>query len=273
MLHSKSFFPELGRSEDSAPFNKVNHMIISGMPKNPFKNKMYWTDPYRSEQRTRVLRHVGEDGLILEQSIFYPEGGGQPADIGVLASDRDQAAVVAVEQDADTAVVVRLSGSNATFPIGTPVVQHIDWDRRHRHMRVHTALHLLTVILPYPVMGGQISVEKGRLDFNMPALQEDKAEIEERLNVLASRGLAVSSEWITEDAFVENSHLVKTQMVQPPVLEGTMRLIRIGSLFETTDLQPCGGTHVSNTSEIGHIRLGKIENKGRNNRRVIISID
>lgn len=125
----------------------------------------------------------------------------------------------------------------------------------------------------YPVTGGQISAGKGRLDFNMPAPEEDKAEIEERLNLLCSRGLVVSSEWITDEAFVGNSHLVKTQLVHPPVLEGTIRLVRVGSLSETIDLQPCGGTHVSNTSEIGHIRLGKIENKGRNNRRVTISID
>ena len=150
--------------------------------------------------------------------------------------------------------------------------QHLDWDLRHRHMRMHTALHLLTVAIPLPVTGGQIGAEKSRLDFVMPEPPEDKAPIEEALNALIAQDLPVSAEWISEADLDARPDLVKTLSVQPPRGAGRIRLVRIGEGAATVDLQPCGGTHVARTGEIGRVQIGKIENKGKQNRRVNISL-
>ena len=140
-------------------------------------------------------------------------------------------------------------------------------------MRVHTALHLLSVIIPLPVSGGSISPEKGRLDFDMPEAPEDKGALEDDLNRLIGCNMDVTEEWITEAELDAQPDLVKTMSVQPPRGSGKIRLIRIGVGPETADLQPCGGTHVANTSEIGRVRLGKIEKKGRQNRRVYLHLE
>ena len=140
-------------------------------------------------------------------------------------------------------------------------------------MRVHTGLHLLSVVLPFPVTGGQIGADKGRLDFAMPDPPEDVAAVEARLNDLVARDLPVTEEWITEAELDANPGLVKTLSVQPPRGAGRIRLIRIGSLDDPVDLQPCGGTHVARTGEIGRLRIGKVENKGRQNRRVALHLD
>ena len=140
-------------------------------------------------------------------------------------------------------------------------------------MRVHTALHLLSVVLPFGVTGGQIGAEKGRLDFDMPSAPEDKAAVEAELNALIARDLEVTMQWITDAELAANPGLVKTMSVQPPTGAGHVRLVRIGDGDEQVDLQPCGGTHVARTSEIGRIRLGKVENKGRGNRRVNLHLD
>src|SRR5690606_16059764 len=146
--------------------------------------------------------------------------------------------------------------------VGAEVLQRLDWPRRHRHMRMHTALHLLSVVLPYPVTGGQIGAEKGRLDFLMPEPPADPAAIEVALNALAARDLPVTTDWIDEADLDANPGLVKTMSVAPPRGAGRVRLIRIGTGEEQVDLQPCGGTHVARTGEIGALVLGKIENKG-----------
>ena len=140
----------------------------------------------------------------------------------------------------------------------------LDWARRHRLMRMHTGLHLLSVVLPYGVTGGAIGEDRGRLDFDMPEPPGDVALLEARLNELVAADLPVSVEWIAEEALAARPEMVKTMKVKPPVGQGRVRLIRIGDV----DLQPCGGTHVRNTSEIGPLKLGKIEKKGAQNRRV-----
>jgi misacylated tRNA(Ala) deacylase len=157
-------------------------------------------------------------------------------------------------------------------PVGTVVTQHLDWDRRHRHMRVHTALHLLSVVIPLPVTGGQIGTERGRLDFDMPDPPSDLARIEMALNALIDRDLPVTQSWITDAELAENPGLVKTMSVRPPVGQGRVRLVRIGQGPDQVDLQPCGGTHVARTAEVGMIAIGKIEKKGRQNRRVSITL-
>jgi misacylated tRNA(Ala) deacylase len=158
-------------------------------------------------------------------------------------------------------------------PEGTPVTARIDWETRHRHMRVHTALHLLSVVIPLPVTGGAIGAEKGRLDFDMPEAPGDREALEARLNALIAEDHPVTDEWITDEELAARPEMVKTMAVAPPMGQGRVRLVRIGTPDHTIDLQPCGGTHVASTAEIGPVRLGKIEKKGKQNRRVSILID
>jgi misacylated tRNA(Ala) deacylase len=148
--------------------------------------------------------------------------------------------------------------------VGETVALRLDWDRRHRLMRMHSALHLLSVVLPYGVTGGSVGEDKGRLDFDMPEPPEDVAGLEARLNGYVAAGLPIGAEWVSEEELAARPEMVKTMKVKPPVGQGRVRLVRIGDV----DLQPCGGTHVRSTAEIGRLRLGKIEKKGRENRRV-----
>ena len=157
-------------------------------------------------------------------------------------------------------------------PVGALVRQRIDWDRRYRHMRVHTALHLLSVVIGLPVTGGQIGADRGRLDFDMPEAPADVAAWGQALNRLIDRDLVVSQAWITDAELAANPGLVKTMNVAPPVGQGRVRLIRIGEGAGQIDLQPCGGTHVARLGEVGRIAMGRIEKKGRQNRRVTIEL-
>jgi misacylated tRNA(Ala) deacylase len=151
-------------------------------------------------------------------------------------------------------------------------VQQLDWERRHRLMRMHTALHLLSVVIPLPVSGGQIGPDKGRLDFDMPEPPSDVAALDAALNALISRDLPVTESWITDEELLANPGLVKTMSVMPPMGQGRVRLVRIGTDTALIDLQPCGGTHVARTAEIGRVEIGKIEKKGKQNRRVALHL-
>jgi len=155
-------------------------------------------------------------------------------------------------------------------PVGAEITQRIDWDRRHRLMRMHTALHLLSVVIPLPVTGGQIGTDRGRLDFDMPEPPKDIASLNAALNLMIGRDLAVTETWISDDELRANPGLIKTMSVQPPMGQGRVRLVRIGEGATQVDLQPCGGTHVARTAEIGSVEIGKIEKKGRVNRRVTL---
>ena len=155
-------------------------------------------------------------------------------------------------------------------PVGARVEQRLDWDRRHAHMKIHTALHLLSVVIPLPVTGGAISAEKGRLDFDMPDAPEDKLVIQGQLNALIERDLPVSDSWISDAELAANPGLVKTMSVKPPTGAGRVRLVQIGAAKSMIDLQPCGGTHVARTGEIGKVTIARIEKKGRQNRRVSV---
>jgi misacylated tRNA(Ala) deacylase len=232
---------------------------------------LFRTDPYRKSARATVTGLTDEGGVILDRTVFYPRGGGQPGDSGLIVWDGGKLPIAtAVKGEGDDIVLVP-SEPGALPPVGAEVDQHIDWDRRHGHMRIHTALHLLSVVIPLPVTGGAIGADKGRLDFDMPEAPEDKAVLEGQLNMLASRDLAVTEDWITEAELDANPALVKTLSVQPPRGAGRIRLVRIGEGKGQVDLQPCGGTHVARTGEIGKLSIGKIEKKGRQNRRVTIS--
>jgi misacylated tRNA(Ala) deacylase len=210
---------------------------------------------------------------VLDQTIFYPTSGGQPGDSGVLVWDGGRMEIATAIKGEGEVIVLIPAEPLALPSVGTSVMQSITWDRRHRLMRVHTALHLLSVVIPLPVSGGSIAIEKGRLDFNMPDAPEDKEALDATLNKLIACNFAVADEWISEAELDANPGLVKTMSVQPPRGLGQIRLVRIGQGDDTADLQPCGGTHVANTSEIGRVRIGKIEKKGKLNRRVYLHLE
>lgn len=233
---------------------------------------LFQSDPYGMEAESVIIAHSDDGGVIIDRSIFYPAGGGQPGDSGMLSWSGGRVHIAEARKSGAGRVVLLPAAADPLPAVGTRVHLSIDWARRHRHMRVHTALHLLSVVLPFPVTGGQITEDKGRLDFMMPTPAESKVVLEARLNELIGRDLPVTSEWITVEELEAAPELVKTMSVAPPVGEGRVRLVRIGEGGTMIDLQPCGGTHVARTSEIGGVRIGKIENKGKNNRRVAISL-
>ena len=231
-----------------------------------------YRDAYLREATGRVDSVNERGGIVLDASVFYPTGGGQPGDCGLLRWEGGQARIATTVKDAGRPVLVPEEG--ATLPaLGTEVRQVLDWDRRYAHMRVHTALHLLSVVIPLPVTGGSISAGRGRLDFDMPEPPDDREALTDELNTIVARNLEVVEVWITEQDLDASPGLVKTMSVQPPRGTGRIRLVRIGIGDGQVDLQPCGGTHVAMTGEIGQIRLGKIEKKGARNRRVYLHLD
>lgn len=231
---------------------------------------LYRDDAYLREATASVLELTAEGGVVLDRSPFYPTGGGQPGDAGVLLWEGGEMPVSVAAKGAGDAVLHLPAEGSVPPAVGTRVTARIDWDRRFRHMQCHTALHLLSVVIPLPVTGGAISAEKGRLDFNMPDAPEDKQALQDRLNALIAEDHPISTEWITDAELGANPGLVKTMSVKPPMGHGRVRLVRIGVGGTCVDLQPCGGTHVARTGEIGGMRIGKIEKKGKQNRRVSI---
>ncbi|MEQ8402644.1 MAG: alanyl-tRNA editing protein [Roseovarius sp.] len=234
---------------------------------------LFLKDAYRTEAEATVTGHTPEGGIVLDASIFYATGGGQPGDGGRLSWEGGQVDIATAVKTGDGDIALVPAEGGELPPVGARVAQVIDWGRRLAHMRIHTALHLLSVVIPRPVTGGSITEVKGRLDFDMPEAPEDKAALEEALNALIARDLGVSEDWITEAELDAQPELVKTMSVQPPRGAGQIRLVRIGEGADQVDLQPCGGTHVARTREIGRVRLGKIEKKGRQNRRVSLHLE
>ena len=233
---------------------------------------LFRTDSYLTEAEAEVIAHTPEGAIVVSRSVFYPTGGGQPGDSGVIewAGGR---LVIATAVKADGGHVALVPAEARAMPaVGSTVQMRLDWDRRYRHMRVHTALHLLSVVIPLPVTGGQISAERGRLDFDMPDAPTDMEAWGKALNRLIDRDLVVSADWITDAELLANPGLVKTMKVAPPMGQGHVRLIRIGQGEGQIDLQPCGGTHVARLGEIGRVEIGKIEKKGRQNRRVTLEL-
>lgn len=232
---------------------------------------LFRNDAYRKSAGGRVIGHTEEGGVVLDGTVFYPRGGGQPGDSGRLHWEGGRLSVATAVKGEGEAVILVPAEPAGLPPIGAEVEQVLDWDRRFAHMRMHTALHLLSVVIPLPVTGGAIGAEKGRLDFDMPDAPEDKDTLQSRLNELVARDLPVTETWISEAELDANPGLVKTMSVAPPRGAGHVRLVRIGEGDGQVDLQPCGGTHVARTAEIGRLVIGKIEKKGRQNRRVTIA--
>jgi len=228
-------------------------------------------DSYLKTLQARVADVNALGGIILDRTIFYATSGGQPGDCGLLRRENGETIEIgtAIHPDGDKGLIVHVPQDSQSRPeTGETLLCEIDWDRRHKLMRMHTALHILSVLFPYPVTGGSIGAEKGRLDFNMPEVPENVQEIQSQLNDIVQAGHVVTDEWITEEELSAKPEMVKTMKVKPPMGQGRVRLVRIGEGAHTVDLQPCGGTHVANTVEIGPLRIGKIEKKGRENRRV-----
>ena len=232
---------------------------------------LFRDDAYRTEC-TATVTASGPEGVVLSATVFYPTGGGQPGDRGVLLWDGGETEIREAVKGEGGAILHRAAEGATLPPVGADVTARLDWEARHRHMRVHTALHLLSVVIPLPVTGGAIGPEKGRLDFDMPEAPEDREALEGRLNALIAADHPVTTEWITDEELAARPEMVKTMSVKPPMGQGRVRLVRIGAGTETVDLQPCGGTHVRSTAEIGRVSLGKIEKKGRQNRRVSIHL-
>ncbi|WP_307437317.1 alanyl-tRNA editing protein [Labrys monachus] len=229
---------------------------------------LFREDAYRPSTAATVLG-VSERGILLDQSVFYAMGGGQPGDVGVmtLGDGRTIAVTNAVwNDDAKTEVAHVLSPEGLHPAIGDQVELALDWPRRYARMKVHTALHLLSVALPFPVTGGSIGDGEGRLDFDIQDAGLDKDDIAARVNAMIAQAADVTERWITDAELDANPGLVKTMSVKPPRGSGQVRLVEIEGL----DLQPCGGTHVRNTEEIGRIAVTQIEKKGKQNRRVRI---
>ena len=232
--------------------------------------QLFLSDPYSVNETAVIKQIIPGSGLVLEKTLFYATSGGQPSDRGRI-NFNDETINISEAKKIENGDILLISAEAADkFEVGTIGSQEIDWELRYRHMRMHTALHLLSVVIPLPVSGGQIGEYKSRLDFNMPDPIEDKQLLEDQLNQLIQKDFSVEQEWISETELDAKSELVKTMSVSPPRGVGDIRLVRIGSDGEQIDLQPCGGTHVKKTGEIGEIKIGKIEKKGKNNRRVNI---
>ncbi|MEP3638648.1 MAG: alanyl-tRNA editing protein [Paracoccaceae bacterium] len=233
---------------------------------------LFHADAYMRSCDAVVSEHTDEGGLILDQTIFYPTGGGQPGDSGVITFNGQQLGIASAIKGQGDQIILVPAEPRSLPAVGQPVRQELDWVRRYNLMRVHTALHLLSVALPFGVTGGSISADRGRLDLDMPDAISDKEAVEKTLNDFVAQDLPITEEWITEAELDANPQMVKTLSVQPPRGKGRIRLIRIGAGEATIDLQPCGGTHVKRTGEVGPLKIGKMQKKGSRNRRVYLHI-
>ena len=231
---------------------------------------LFRDDPYAQECDATVVGVTPEGGVVLDRTVFYAQGGGQPGDVGVLAgANAGDIPIANTVYGADRASILHVpAGGPCPLQAGDRVTARLDWSRRYARMRVHTALHLLSVVLPYPVTGGAIGDGDGRLDFDIPEAGLDKSALTDRLNELVARDAPVRERWITDEELDANLDLVKTMAVKPPRGTGRVRLVEI----EAIDLQPCGGTHVRRTGEIGRVAVTDIEKKGKQNRRVRIAL-
>ena len=213
-----------------------------------------------------TILNIDSNRIILDRTAFYAKSGGQPGDIGKIILNGKEINIIDTVYDNKQNILHVCENSN-DLKIDEKIKGKINWEIRYKHMRMHTALHLLCSLIPYDVTGGQISYEKSRLDFNADDKIE-KEEIENKINQLVKDDHEISYQWITLEELDNQPDLVRTMSVKPPRTNNKIRLVKIGSI----DLQPCGGTHVKKTKEIGNIRIGKIENKGKMNRRVNLSI-
>lgn len=233
--------------------------------------ELYLDDAYLKACKAEVTR-IDERGIQLTRTPFYAQGGGQPGDRGsLMLPDGQRIDIVTTVRDRLTGEIIHVpaEGGAARIEPGTTVTAEIDWSLRYAHMRCHTCLHLLCALVPYPVTGGSVRAGSGRLDFDIPQPILDKEALTEALNALITRNAPITTEFIGEEALRARPELVRTLEVGPPAREGRVRLVRIDGI----DLQPCGGSHLRATGEVGRARVVKMEKKGRQNRRIEVAIE
>jgi len=228
---------------------------------------LFLEDAYLSTVEAHVTGVREDGGIQLDQTCFYATSGGQPGDTGFLERENGDRIQIAGTVTGDTkADIILIPAPDQAKPaLGEKLVQHIDWDRRYRLMRMHTACHLLSVVCPYPITGAAVSETDSRIDFDMTDTI-DKAEVTAKLMELVNANHPVFNQWISEEDLNANPELIKSKNVRPPRGQGQIRLVCIGE-GSSIDSQPCGGTHVGETAEVGEIHIGKIEKKGKENRR------
>ena len=232
---------------------------------------LFHTDSYRKNCQARVVALTDQGGIVLDRTVFYATAGGQPGDSGTLikADGTTVAIATAVFTDVAKSEIAHVPAADApALAVGDEVTAAIDWHKRYAHMRMHTALHLLCAVMPYTVTGGSVGDTESRLDFDIPEAGLDKDAITAKLNEMIATDAPVSIRWITDEELAANPGLVRTMSVKPPMGTRRVRLIEIDEF----DLQPCGGTHVRSTGEIGPVRVTQIEKKGKQNRRVRLAM-
>ncbi len=228
-------------------------------------SEIFRDDPYKKECKARIL-DFGVNWIILDQTVFYAEGGGQLGDTGFIKAGKKEIQIENTIKEENK--IKHIFNSKFNFEIGENVTCIIDWDRRYKLMKMHTSLHLLCSLVNAKVTGGSVGDGKGRLDFNLD-FKPNKEELKDNLNELIQGNHDITISWISAQELDKNPNLVKTMSVLPPRTNGSIRMVRIG---DNIDYQPCGGTHVKNTSEIGLVEINKVENKGKLNKRVAISL-
>jgi misacylated tRNA(Ala) deacylase len=234
--------------------------------------QLYRADAYLRDCTAAVIAVNEHGGIVLDKTVFYAAGGGQPGDRGILEFAGGSCPIATAVYDVDKSTIVHVKAEGSTPPkVGDSVRAILDWDNRARLMRMHTELHLLCALVKHPVTGGQIGTDEGRLDFDIEdASAVDKDRLTAELNRLIAEDHPVSQRWIADAELETNPNLVRTMAVKPPMGTGRVRLVSIGETG-VVDLQPCGGTHVRRTSEIGQLHITKIEKKGKLNRRIRIA--
>ena len=228
---------------------------------------LFLDNSYQKEFECKIV-DIKNNQIILDQTIFYAKSGGQPGDTGTLSNNENNIGIIDTTYDVKKNII-HITEEDINFEINEKIRGKINWKTRYKHMRMHSALHLLCSIIPFDVTGGQIGYDKSRLDFNVQDSKIDKEEIEYKINEIVKQDHQISYLWITNDELDQQPDLVRTMSVKPPKTTNKIRLVKIGNI----DIQSCGGTHVKSTKEIGKIKIGKIENKGKLNRRVNLSIN
>ncbi len=232
---------------------------------------LFRDDAYRTECPATVIDVNDRGGIILDQTVFYATSGGQSGDQGLLVSGSGAELPIGIAVYDENKRIVHVPAEATDLPgVGETVTAKLNWEARYRHMRMHTCMHLLCAVVSYPVTGGSISGDSGRLDFDIPEAVLDKDTLTAQVNELILQDHDVTSDWITDEELEANPELIRTMAVKPPMGTGTVRIVKIGPDGEV-DLQPCGGTHVNSTAEIGPVVVAKIEKKGRQNRRVRVA--
>ena len=228
---------------------------------------LYIENSYLKQFNGNIIK-ASENKIILNKTIFYAKSGGQPGDTGKIYTNGKKINIIDTIKDSENNII-HISENNTELKVGVEVSGEIDWDKRYKYMQMHSALHVLCSVIPYAVTGGQIGYDKSRLDFDLKDNQINKDEIQNKINILMEKEHKIDYQWITLEELDKQPELVRTMSVKPPRVSGKVRLVKIGDI----DLQPCGGTHVKNTNEIGNIVIQKIENKGKKNRRINIILN